>query len=77
MSQFLSSEELYRIGYYAGAADRLLGDRSYWLRYLGKAETITREDYSMMVAEITERLVAAGHLSPDEDLLDRQMGKRA
>lgn len=66
-------EMLIRAGFYAGMAARLLGDHSYALGVLGKADELTYPKYLEMVGEISERLISAGHLRADEDLFEQLM----
>ncbi len=73
MSVQLTDEQLIRIGFYCAAAHRLLQDDSYARRFLGRAEDITLEEYATTCAEISTRLIAAGHLAADEDLFDSEL----
>lgn len=51
------------MGVLCGIAWRLLDDRKYALRYLGKAETITQEDFDSALGEVVCGLVAVGQLT--------------
>lgn len=61
------TEMLIRHGYYAGLAWKLLGDDSHARRWMRRGEEITFEAYQRVAHEIQERLIAAGHIAPDED----------
>lgn len=72
MSESLSERALIllRAGQYAGLADRLLGDKSYWMRAISRAHEIPSEQFERESREIHDRLVAAGHLRADEDPME-------
>ncbi len=61
---------LIRAGFYFGTAAGLLGDHSYAEKYLGHAELLTPEVCMVLFAEVQARLVAGGHIAPDEDPFD-------
>ena len=62
---------LIRAGYYFGMAARILGDKSYAERWLGRAQEMTEADYMEATHEIQMRLVEAGLILPDEDPYER------
>lgn len=62
---------LIRFGYCCGAAEHMLKDSSYSKQYIGHEKLVTPEVYTRVTREISERLIAAGFLGPDEDLLVR------
>lgn len=64
---------LLRLGYYCGAASRLLNDKSHAIRVLGRAEQITEADYLEIKTKIEADLVEAGHLQAGVDLYDRDL----
>ena len=60
-------EMILRFGYYSGLASRLLHDDYYWKKWWGRAQEFTLEDYLREATEISERLLEAGFIGPDED----------